>query len=670
MPLGDSITRGSSSGESDYDYMVSYRKTLWDLLVADSYEVDFVGSQNEGSAVFGDSDLADHEGHGGWRDDEILNGRTSAPEDGQLDEWLQNYQPDIILLHIGTNGLDSSPDDVEAILDVIDSYSEDVWVVLSRIINRNCITDDPPCWQSETTTLFNDNVMTMAQNRIDTLGDKIILVDMENGAGIDYQLYPDGDMWDNLHPFETGYEKMADIWFSGLQEILPVANAGPDQYKYEGDTVTLDASNSFDPDDLIVSYFWNQQGDGSSVILSDSTAVKPTFTAPDVGSSGETLTFKVTVTDTDGLESTDTTDIDVLNDNCPDDSNKTEPGVCGCGVADTDTDSDGTPDCNDNCPDDFTKTEPGVCGCGTADTDSDGDEVLDCEERGPDGNDLNFDGNDDGTSDSLQDNVVSLYTYDDQNYVTIASSSGTSISNCIAQDNPSKTNAPSDVEFPYGFFEFTLKGIDIGGTTTVTLYLPDGETFISYYKYGPTSNNTENHWYEFLYDDQTQTGAEINGNVITLHFVDGMSGDDDLTPNSIIVDVGGPSTTVTNTASNTSDSGNSGGGGCFIATAAYGSLMEPHVKVLRDFRDRFLITNQVGKVLVDLYYSYSPPLADYISKHEALRAVVRLSLLPIVSMSWIALHVDPAISLTLLAIMVFLTIRRFCVHLLLKRRWQ
>ena len=56
-------------------------------------------------------------------------------------------------------------------------------------------------------------------------------------------------------------------------------------------------------------------------------------------------------------------------DNCPNDPNKTEPGICGCGVADTDTDADGTPDCNDNCPTDPNKTEPGICGCGIADID-------------------------------------------------------------------------------------------------------------------------------------------------------------------------------------------------------------------------------------------------------------------------------------------------------------
>jgi hypothetical protein len=65
-------------------------------------------------------------------------------------------------------------------------------------------------------------------------------------------------------------------------------------------------------------------------------------------------------------------------DNCPNDPLKIDPGVCGCGVPDTDTDSDGTPDCTDGCPNDPLKIAPGVCGCGVADTDSDGDGVANC----------------------------------------------------------------------------------------------------------------------------------------------------------------------------------------------------------------------------------------------------------------------------------------------------
>ena len=55
---------------------------------------------------------------------------------------------------------------------------------------------------------------------------------------------------------------------------------------------------------------------------------------------------------------------------CPDDSNKTEPGQCGCGRLDTDTDRDGVADCNDGCPTDPYKTAPGVCDCGVADIDT------------------------------------------------------------------------------------------------------------------------------------------------------------------------------------------------------------------------------------------------------------------------------------------------------------
>ncbi len=65
-------------------------------------------------------------------------------------------------------------------------------------------------------------------------------------------------------------------------------------------------------------------------------------------------------------------------DRCPDDPNKTAPGVCGCGVPDIDSDGDGVLDCLDGCPDDPTRTAPGPCGCGVAETDSDGDGVPDC----------------------------------------------------------------------------------------------------------------------------------------------------------------------------------------------------------------------------------------------------------------------------------------------------
>jgi len=92
----------------------------------------------------------------------------------------------------------------------------------------------------------------------------------------------------------------------------PVADAGPDQTVSEGSTVILNGSNSTDPDDGIASYLWTQK-DGPAVTLSSTTAAQPTFTAPDVESTGTTLVFQLTVTDGTGLESADTCVVNVVN---------------------------------------------------------------------------------------------------------------------------------------------------------------------------------------------------------------------------------------------------------------------------------------------------------------------------------------------------------------------
>ncbi|MFQ5843324.1 MAG: CFI-box-CTERM domain-containing protein [Thermodesulfobacteriota bacterium] len=73
--------------------------------------------------------------------------------------------------------------------------------------------------------------------------------------------------------------------------------------------------------------------------------------------------------------------------------------------------------------------------------------------------------------------------------------------------------------------------------------------------------------------------------------------------------------------------------GCFIATAAYGSLWEPHVRALRDFRDHYLTKNQLGKSFIRDYYRYSPSIAQNIETNPSLKAAVRMSLTPLVLLS-------------------------------------
>lgn len=81
-----------------------------------------------------------------------------------------------------------------------------------------------------------------------------------------------------------------------------------------------------------------------------------------------------------------------------------------------------------------------------------------------------------------------------------------------------------------------------------------------------------------------------------------------------------------------------GGGGCFIATAAFGSKFEKHVQILRHFRDRYLLPHKIGRNLVKGYYRYSPSVADFIASHGTLRIMVCWILMPLIGLSWVILY--------------------------------
>lgn len=68
-------------------------------------------------------------------------------------------------------------------------------------------------------------------------------------------------------------------------------------------------------------------------------------------------------------------------------------------------------------------------------------------------------------------------------------------------------------------------------------------------------------------------------------------------------------------------------GGCFIATAVYGSYDSPEVKALRFFRDTVLLTNSLGRQFVRAYYIISPPIARFLQRHRLLRRFTQLVLI-------------------------------------------
>ncbi len=425
----------------------------------------------------------------------------------------------------------------------------------------------------------------------------------------------------------------------------PTADVGLDQTVAEGISVTLDGSNSTDPDDGIGSYLWTQTG-GTGVKLSDPGAPRPTFTAPNVGEGGESLTFVLTVTDIGGLRDSATAIVNVtwVNESPTADAGYDQTVIESVtvtldGSKSTDPESGilsylwsqiGGPSVtfSDSTAMQPTFVSPPVDITGTILTFN-----LTVEDSGglQASTTVSVTVNDNGIN-GFPDNVHTLTTFSGDTIGIIENNGGVFTS--LNTIDPSSITVTPDMpeNLTIGLIDLTIKVALPGATASVTVYLstpaPNG---YKWYKY-----NSSNRWIDY------SANAVFNStrDEVTFTLTDGGSGDDDNDANGVIVDPSGLGTSSgsSSTLVNTTAGDWEPIGGCFVATAAYGALMEPHVKILRKFRDRVLLPHPAGKTFVRLYYAYSPPLADFIAKHDALRALVRWALFPLVGLSWIALR--------------------------------
>lgn len=211
LPLGDSITHTIS-------YHYSYRYNLWKKLIDRDISFDFVGSMNTNAN--GNPDWPqykglnfdpDHEGHFGWRADELLYGRTTTPEIGNLTEWLMGYTPDIVLLHIGTNDIAlgksyvSIANEIKLIIDTIRQSNPDVTILLAKLIPRD--------YKYNEIIVFNQYIEPIAQEK-SLPNSPVIAVDQ--WTGFTHQ----EDTYDGTHPNASGEEKMAEKWMQAIQLCL------------------------------------------------------------------------------------------------------------------------------------------------------------------------------------------------------------------------------------------------------------------------------------------------------------------------------------------------------------------------------------------------------------------------------------------------------------------
>lgn len=190
MPLGDSITDGITvSG--------AYRTRLWKNITSSGYNVDFVGSMTGGPNDLGDKN---HEGHSGWRIDQISN---------NINTWMDAYKPQIVLLHIGTNDLNQSYD--------LGNISNRLSGLIDKIVaklpagGKLYVAKVIPITYIDVRN-YNNQVASVVQSKANQ-GKPVYLVDMYSALTVN-------DLADTCHPNANGYNKMGDAWFNAIKGDL------------------------------------------------------------------------------------------------------------------------------------------------------------------------------------------------------------------------------------------------------------------------------------------------------------------------------------------------------------------------------------------------------------------------------------------------------------------